>query len=121
MPLDRRLWGPRRTPARAPAPAPACAPRALVMNGSEPAMTADAARPHGSPTTAAPQGDVDTVEHAASTPDQAPPYADLGVKDDEYQSIREMLGRRPTNAELARCPVMCSEHCSYKYYKKHLR
>src|SRR5690625_707065 len=91
------------------------------MNGSEPAMTADDARPHGSPTTAAPQGDVDTVEHAASTPDQAQPYADLGVKDDEYQSIREILGRRPTNAELAMYSVMWSEHCSYKSSKKHLR
>src|SRR5690625_2360532 len=91
------------------------------MNGFDPAMTADDARPHSSPTTAAPQGDVDTVEHAASTPDQAQPYADLGVKDDEYQSIREILGRRPTNAELAMYSVMWSEHCSYKSSKKHLR
>src|SRR5699024_11659497 len=59
--------------------------------------------------------------HAASTPDQAQPYADLGVKDDEYQSIREILGRRPTNAELAMYSVMWSEHCSYKSSKKHLR
>src|SRR5690625_860849 len=95
--------------------------RALVMNGFDPAMTADDARPHSSPTTAAPQGDVDTVEHAASTPDQAQPYADLGVKDDEYQSIREILGRRPTNAELAMYSVMWSEHCSYTSSKKHLR
>src|SRR5690625_5084009 len=91
------------------------------MNGFDPAMTADDARPHSSPTTAAPQGDVDTVEHAASTPDQAQPYADLGVKDDEYQSIREILGRRPTAAELAMYSVMWSEHCSYKSSKKHLR
>src|SRR5690625_2363135 len=91
------------------------------MNGFEPAMSADDARPHSSPTTAAPQGDVDTVEHAASTPDQAQPYADLGVKDDEYQRIREILGRRPTDAELAMYSVMWSEHCSYKSSKVHLR
>ena len=84
-------------------------------------MTADDARPQGSPATAAPQGDVDTVEHAASTPDQAQPYAELGVRDDEYRSIREILGRRPTNAELAMYSVMWSEHCSYKSSKKHLR
>jgi phosphoribosylformylglycinamidine synthase len=63
----------------------------------------------------------DTVEHAAATPDQLQPYAELGLKDDEYASIREILGRRPTNAELAMYSVMWSEHCSYKSSKKHLR
>ena len=86
------------------------------MNGPETAMTADLApsTPHGTP------ADVDTVEHAASTPDQAQPYADLGLKEDEYANIREILGRRPTNAELAMYSVMWSEHCSYKSSKKHL-
>src|SRR5699024_6769874 len=91
------------------------------MNGFDPAMTADDARPHSSPTTAARQGDVDTVEHAASTPDQAQPYADPGVKDGEYQSSRAVPGRRPTSAELAMSAVMWSEHCSYKSGKQHLR
>jgi len=68
-----------------------------------------------------PAGDVDTVEHAASTPDQAQPFAELGLKEDEYANIRELLGRRPTNAELAMYSVMWSEHCSYKSSKKHLR
>ncbi|MGP9746105.1 phosphoribosylformylglycinamidine synthase subunit PurL [Brachybacterium sp. AOP29-B2-41] len=86
------------------------------MNGPETAMTADLApsTPHGTP------ADVDTVEHAASTPDQAQPFADLGLKEDEYASIREILGRRPTNAELAMYSVMWSEHCSYKSSKRHL-
>jgi phosphoribosylformylglycinamidine synthase len=64
---------------------------------------------------------VDTVEHAAATPDQAQPYAELGLKDDEYARIREILGRRPTDSELAMYSVMWSEHCSYKSSKVHLR
>ncbi len=64
---------------------------------------------------------VDTVSHAASTPDAPQPFAELGLKDDEYQRIREILGRRPTDAELAMYSVMWSEHCSYKSSKVHLR
>ncbi|MCW2632715.1 MAG: Phosphoribosylformylglycinamidine synthase 2 [Pseudonocardia sp.] len=63
---------------------------------------------------------VDTVEHAATTPDQPQPFRELGLKDDEYQRIREILGRRPTDAELAMYSVMWSEHCSYKSSKVHL-
>ncbi|HVS68015.1 MAG TPA: phosphoribosylformylglycinamidine synthase subunit PurL [Mycobacteriales bacterium] len=65
--------------------------------------------------------DVDTVELAAATPDQQQPYAELGLKDDEYARIREILGRRPTDSELAMYSVMWSEHCSYKSSKVHLR
>ncbi|MDR2280747.1 MAG: phosphoribosylformylglycinamidine synthase subunit PurL [Gordonia sp. (in: high G+C Gram-positive bacteria)] len=64
---------------------------------------------------------VDTVSHAAETPDTPQPYAELGLKDDEYARIREILGRRPTDAELAMYSVMWSEHCSYKSSKVHLR
>ena len=64
---------------------------------------------------------VDTVERAAATPDHPQPYRELGLKDDEYQRIREILGRRPTDAELAMYSVMWSEHCSYKSSKVHLR
>ncbi|ACV09998.1 phosphoribosylformylglycinamidine synthase subunit PurL [Jonesia denitrificans] len=63
----------------------------------------------------------DTVDHAANTPDEEQPYASLGLKDDEYQRIRDILGRRPTAAELAMYSVMWSEHCSYKSSKVHLR
>jgi phosphoribosylformylglycinamidine synthase subunit PurL len=65
--------------------------------------------------------DLDTVSVAADTPDQSQPYRELGLKDDEYQRIREILGRRPTAAELAMYSVMWSEHCSYKSSKVHLR
>jgi phosphoribosylformylglycinamidine synthase len=63
----------------------------------------------------------DTVEIAAATPDHPQPYRELGLKDDEYLRIREILGRRPTDAELAMYSVMWSEHCSYKSSKVHLR
>ncbi|WP_108920488.1 phosphoribosylformylglycinamidine synthase subunit PurL [Mycobacterium montefiorense] len=63
----------------------------------------------------------DTVEHAAASPDQPQPFGELGLKDDEYQRIREILGRRPTDTELAMYSVMWSEHCSYKSSKVHLR
>ena len=64
---------------------------------------------------------VDTVEHAAATPDVGQPFAELGLKPDEYARIRELLGRRPTAAELAMYSVMWSEHCSYKSSKLHLK
>ena len=67
-----------------------------------------------------PRDDVDTVGRAARTPDVAQPYAELGLKPNEYADIRELLGRRPTNAELAMYSVMWSEHCSYKSSKVHL-
>ncbi|PZR53530.1 phosphoribosylformylglycinamidine synthase subunit PurL [Xylanimonas oleitrophica] len=69
----------------------------------------------------APRPRLDTVENAASTPDETQPYAELGLKPDEYERIREILGRRPTAAELAMYSVMWSEHCSYKSSKVHLR
>ncbi|MEW1550711.1 phosphoribosylformylglycinamidine synthase subunit PurL [Streptomyces tsukubensis] len=64
---------------------------------------------------------LDTVKHAAGTPDAEQPWAELGLKQDEYARIREILGRRPTGAELAMYSVMWSEHCSYKSSKVHLR
>jgi phosphoribosylformylglycinamidine synthase II len=64
---------------------------------------------------------LDTVRVAISDPDREQPYQVLGLKDDEYQRIRVILGRRPTNSELAMYSVMWSEHCSYKSSKVHLR
>ena len=64
---------------------------------------------------------IDTVAQAEQTPDTAQPFAELGLKPDEYQRIREILGRRPTSSELAMYSVMWSEHCSYKSSKVHLR
>ena len=64
---------------------------------------------------------VDSISHASDTPELAQPWAELGLKEDEYSRIREILGRRPTDAELAMYSVMWSEHCSYKSSKVHLR
>jgi phosphoribosylformylglycinamidine synthase II len=64
---------------------------------------------------------IDTVSDATSSPQTSQPFAELGLKKDEYESIREILGRRPTSSELAMYSVMWSEHCSYKSSKVHLR
>lgn len=64
---------------------------------------------------------VDTVAKASQTPDQPQPWAELGLKAEEYERIRRILGRRPSSAELAMYSVMWSEHCSYKSSKVHLR
>ncbi|MEV6008289.1 phosphoribosylformylglycinamidine synthase subunit PurL [Streptomyces sp. NPDC051976] len=64
---------------------------------------------------------LDTVKHATETPDAGQPWKELGLKEDEYARIREILGRRPTGAELAMYSVMWSEHCSYKSSKVHLK
>jgi len=63
----------------------------------------------------------DTVAGAAATPDRSQPFAALGLTADEYARISGLLGRRPTDAELAIYSVMWSEHCSYKSSRKHLR
>ncbi len=61
----------------------------------------------------------DTVTAAAQSPDTTQPWRELGLKEDEYANICEILGRRPTSAELAMYSVMWSEHCSYKSSKVH--
>jgi phosphoribosylformylglycinamidine synthase subunit PurL len=64
--------------------------------------------------------DVDSVADAqAAGRDQ--PYLALGLTDGEYASISALLGRRPTDSELAIYSVMWSEHCSYKSSRAHLR
>jgi phosphoribosylformylglycinamidine synthase len=64
---------------------------------------------------------IDTTKQAKADPDKEQPWSELGLKKDEYESIREILGRRPTSAELAMYSVMWSEHCSYKSSKIYLR
>jgi phosphoribosylformylglycinamidine synthase len=64
---------------------------------------------------------LDTVAIAQVTPDSSQPFAELGLKPDEYARIKEILGRRPTSSELAMYSVMWSEHCSYKSSKVHLK
>ncbi|MFP3963998.1 phosphoribosylformylglycinamidine synthase subunit PurL [Actinomadura fulvescens] len=65
--------------------------------------------------------ETDTVAAATATPDRPQPFAELGMKEEEYRRVRDILGRRPTSAELAIYSVMWSEHCSYKSSKVHLR
>jgi phosphoribosylformylglycinamidine synthase len=64
---------------------------------------------------------LDTVAIAQANPDSSQPFAELGLKPDEYARIKEILGRRPTSSELAMYSVMWSEHCSYKSSKVHLK
>jgi len=64
---------------------------------------------------------LDTVAIAQSTPENLQPFAQLGLKPEEYAQIKEILGRRPTSSELAMYSVMWSEHCSYKSSKVHLK
>ncbi|GAA4161386.1 phosphoribosylformylglycinamidine synthase subunit PurL [Gryllotalpicola daejeonensis] len=68
-----------------------------------------------------PSAGLDTTANAAATPEKQQPYDVLGLKADEYEQIKAILGRRPTSAELAMYSVMWSEHCSYKSSKKYLR
>ncbi len=64
---------------------------------------------------------VDTVENAQQNPGTVQPYKELGLAEDEYARIKEILKRRPTSSELAMYSVMWSEHCSYKSSKVHLK
>ena len=64
---------------------------------------------------------LDTVAIATANPETSQPFAELGLKPDEYARIKEILGRRPTSSELAMYSVMWSEHCSYKSSKVHLK
>ena len=64
---------------------------------------------------------LDTVAIAEVTPGNPQPFAELGLKPDEYARTKEILGRRPTSSELAMYSVMWSEHCSYKSSKVHLK
>ena len=77
--------------------------------------------PHGPGTAAAGTAAADTVAAATVTPRRPQPYAELGLTEEEYQRIRALLGRRPTDPELALYSVMWSEHCSYKSSRRHLR
>jgi phosphoribosylformylglycinamidine synthase len=50
-----------------------------------------------------------------------PRHRALGLSDPELAAIVELLGRDPSDLELAMYGVMWSEHCSYKSSKVHLR
>ena len=44
-----------------------------------------------------------------------------GLKPDEYEKIRQLMGREPNITELGVFSVMWSEHCSYKSSRVHLK
>ena len=41
----------------------------------------------------------------------------MGLSDEEYNKVREILGREPNFTEVGIFSVMWSEHCSYKHSK----
>jgi phosphoribosylformylglycinamidine synthase II len=55
------------------------------------------------------------------TDQEAPAHIQLGMTDEEYTNVVDLLGREPRPAELAMYSVMWSEHCSYKSSRIHLR
>jgi phosphoribosylformylglycinamidine (FGAM) synthase-like enzyme len=44
-----------------------------------------------------------------------------GLKPEEYERFRKLIGREPTLTELGIVSAMWNEHCSYKSSKKWLR
>ncbi|GEL78029.1 phosphoribosylformylglycinamidine synthase subunit PurL [Tenuibacillus multivorans] len=44
-------------------------------------------------------------------------YEDMGITDEEFQKIEDLLGRKPNYTETGIFSVMWSEHCSYKKSK----
>ncbi|MBP5737849.1 MAG: phosphoribosylformylglycinamidine synthase subunit PurL [Abditibacteriota bacterium] len=48
-------------------------------------------------------------------------YREMGLSDDEYNQIVDILHRHPTYTEVGMYAVMWSEHCGYKYSRPILR
>ncbi|MCE5315225.1 MAG: phosphoribosylformylglycinamidine synthase subunit PurL [Armatimonadota bacterium] len=48
-------------------------------------------------------------------------YREMGLNDEEYKKVTEVLGRHPTYTEIGMYAVMWSEHCGYKYSRPILR
>lgn len=44
-------------------------------------------------------------------------YQDMGLSDQEYEKVCDILGRQPNFTETGIFSVMWSEHCSYKHSK----
>ncbi|CCM62461.1 MULTISPECIES: phosphoribosylformylglycinamidine synthase subunit PurL [Candidatus Neomicrothrix] len=59
------------------------------------------------------------VETHGGAPDP-PLHQALGLTDEEFAQIGDLLGRQPNHLELAMYSVMWSEHCSYKSSRVHL-
>lgn len=48
-------------------------------------------------------------------------YLSLGLKDEEYEKVKKLLGRDPNYLELSMFAVMWSEHCAYKHSRALLK
>ncbi len=49
------------------------------------------------------------------------PWAEMGLKDQEYEQIVKMMDREPNEVELGLFAVMWSEHCGYKHSRPVLK
>ena len=49
------------------------------------------------------------------------PWREMGLKDHEYEQIKELMGREPNYVELGLFSSMWSEHCSYKHSRPVLK
>lgn len=56
-----------------------------------------------------------------TTPIAPEVYQPMGLNDEEYSKIVDMLGRHPTYTEVGMFAVMWSEHCGYKYSRPILK
>ena len=61
------------------------------------------------------------TEITNTTPISPDVYQPMGLNDEEYSKICEMLGRHPTYTEVGMFAVMWSEHCGYKYSRPILK
>ena len=48
-------------------------------------------------------------------------WREMGLSDEEYELIKEIMHREPNEVELGMFGVMWSEHCSYKNSKNVLK
>lgn len=108
-------------PGTGPQPAIGTGPQPAFGTGPLPAVGPGTGPQPAIPAPATAYSGTDTVAIAAASPERPQPFAELGMNEDEYKRVRNILGRRPTSSELAIYSVMWSEHCSYKSSKAHLR
>ncbi len=63
-----------------------------------------------------------TTRYAPAEPAITPALvAEHGLKPDEYERFKKLMGREPSFTELGICSAMWNEHCSYKSSKVHLK
>src|SRR5699024_12019542 len=61
------------------------------------------------------------IEVSPETIESEKLYQEMGLSDEEYQMVKEKLGRRPNYTETGLFSVMWLEHCSYKSSKPILK